>query len=372
MSDSPEEVLAPTSPQGLDVPITPVVGGVSSPTDPDPVKETHREEQKEAAKKPTVAGAARRPAGTGSGSAAAPASGFPPRRPGTTSLSKPPQRSTVGINGATGTASNTATRRTVSGSTGSTPNNPPAAGSRAATASGILRRTSAIASPAANATRSPEKKGVAPSSSSSTSPAADRRSSAGSTASTASNVRRAAASTTTPAAPSHRSRPSMSAPSNTATAGRPSVASTARENAISPRPPSAAGRPIPAAARGATGISNLSSRPSTSTLRSRATGPSGSASASSATSKELEALKVKVSDLEEKNKELSEQLSKASGHPTTNGDAKTATEELESELADLKARITIIQEAVGFHHTLDHSRSKANESRTEREAASSM
>jgi len=62
-----------------------------------------------------------------------------------------------------------------------------------------------------------------------------------------------------------------------------------------------------------------------------------------------------VSDLEEKNKELSEQLSKAGGHPTTNGDAKTATEELESELADLKARITIIQEAVRFYRILDHS-----------------
>ena len=229
-------------------------------------------------------------------------------------------------------------------------------------------RLPAIASPAANATRSPEKKGTASSSSSSTSPTADRRSSAGSPASTASNVRRAATSTTTPTALSHRSRPSMSALSNTATAGRASAASTARENAISPRPPSAAGRPISAAARGTTGIYHLS-RPSTSTLRLRATGPSGTLSASSTTSsKELEALKAKVSDLEEKNKVLSEQLSKAGGHPTTNGDAKTATEELESELAGLKTRITIIQEAVRFYRILDHSRSEANKLYTEREA----
>ena len=162
----------------------------------------------------------------------------------------------------------------------------------------------------------------------------------------------------------------MSALSNTATAGRASVASTARENAVSPRPPSAAGRPISAAARGTTRISHLSSQPSTSTLRSR---PSGILGASSATSsKELEALKIKVSDLEEKNKELSEQLFKAGSHPTTNGDAKTATEELESELADLKARITIIQEAVRFYRILDHRRSEANKLYTEREATGSM
>ena len=79
-----------------------------------------------------------------------------------------------------------------------------------------------------------------------------------------------------------------------------------------------------------------------------------------------------MSDLEEKNKELSEQLFKAGSHPTTNGDAKTATEELESELADLKARITIIQEAVRFYRILDHRRSEANKLYTEREATGSM
>jgi len=52
---------------------------VSSTADPDPVKETHREEQKEAMKKPTMTGTAGRPPGTGSGSAA-PASRLPPRR----------------------------------------------------------------------------------------------------------------------------------------------------------------------------------------------------------------------------------------------------------------------------------------------------
>ncbi|CUS13012.1 unnamed protein product [Tuber aestivum] len=339
MSDSPEEVLAPTSPQSLA--ITLMVGETSSAADHDPIKETHREEQKEAVKKPSVTGTARRPAGAGS-SATAPASGLPPRRTGT-SLSKPPQRSTAGTNGATGTASNAATRRTVSGSASSTANNPPTVGSRGATISGISRRTSTIASPAANTPRSPEKKGMPPSSSSSTSPTADRRTAAGSTAGAAGNVRRAATSTTTPTASTHRSRPSMS---NTVTAGRPSAASNARENAVSPRPPSAAGRLIPATARGAPRTSSLSSRPSTSTLRSRTMGPSGPVSASSAnSSKELEALKVKVSGLEEKNKELSEKLSKAGSHSATNGDAKTATEELESELADLKARITTIQEA---------------------------
>jgi len=147
MSDSPEAVLAPTSPHGLGVPITPVVEEVSSAADPDPVKKTDREEPKEAIKKATVTGTAGCHAGTGS-SSAAPAFGLPPRRTGTTSLSRPPQRSTIGINGATGTASNTATRRTVSGSTNSTTNTPPAAGLRMATTSGISRRTPAIASPA--------------------------------------------------------------------------------------------------------------------------------------------------------------------------------------------------------------------------------
>jgi len=132
MSDSPEEVLAPTSPQGLGVPITPVVEEVSSTADPDQVKETHREEQKEASKKATMTGTAGRPPGTGWGSAALP-SGLRPRRTGTTRLSRPPQRSTVGINGATGTASNAATGWTVSGSTNGTTNNAPVAASRTAT-----------------------------------------------------------------------------------------------------------------------------------------------------------------------------------------------------------------------------------------------
>ena len=70
-------------------------------------------------------------------------------------------------------------------------------------------------------------------------------------------------------------------------------------------------------------------------------------------------LKAKVSDLKEKNKVLSEQLSKGGGYPTTNGNAKTATEELESELADLKTWITIIEEAVRFYRILHHSRSEA-------------
>ena len=70
-------------------------------------------------------------------------------------------------------------------------------------------------------------------------------------------------------------------------------------------------------------------------------------------------LKAKVSDLKEKNKVLSEQLSKGGGYPTTNGNAKTATEELESELADLKTWITIIEEVVRFYRILDHSRSEA-------------
>ena len=336
MSDSPKEVLTPTSPQGLGVPITPVVGEVSSIANPDPVKETHREEQKEAAKKPT----ARRPAGTGSSSA--PASGLQPWRTGATSLSRPPQRSTVGISGATSTAGNAATRRTLFESTNSTINNPPATGSRTATTSGISR-TPAITPPATNTPRSPKKKkGTVSSSSSLTNPTANRQSHTGGTASTASNVRRAATPTTTPTAPAHRSRPSTSALSNTATAGRASAASTARENFIPPRPPSTAGRPIFAVARGTNGIPHPSFRPSTSTLRSRATGPSGTLSASSATSsKELEALKIKVSDLEEKNKELSEQLSKAGGHPTTDGDAKAATE----EIATLKKQIEDAHEA---------------------------
>ncbi|PUU78348.1 hypothetical protein B9Z19DRAFT_1126940 [Tuber borchii] len=139
----------------------------------------------------------------------------------------------------------------------------------------------------------------------------------------------------------------MSALSNVTTAGRASAASTAREKTISPRPPSAARRPISAAARGTTGISPLFSQPSTSTLSLRATGSSGTLSASSATSSmALEALKVKVSDLEDKKQEPLEQLSKVGSHPTTNGHTRADTEELESELADLNTRITIIQEAV--------------------------
>jgi len=61
------------------VPITTVVDEVSSRADPDPVGETHGEEQREAIKKPTIIGAARRPAGTGLGSPAS-ASGLPPQR----------------------------------------------------------------------------------------------------------------------------------------------------------------------------------------------------------------------------------------------------------------------------------------------------
>jgi len=194
MSDSPEEVLAPTSPQGLGVPINPVVEKVSSIVDPDPVKETHREEQKEAIKKPTMTGMARCPAWTGSASAA-PASGLLPRRTGTTSLSRPPRRSTVGIKGPSALL---AILQQVGPFL-----------DRLTVLSTILQllareRLPAIASPAANAIRSPEKKETASSSSSSTSPTPDRRSSAGSTASTASIVRRAATSTTTPTASSHR------------------------------------------------------------------------------------------------------------------------------------------------------------------------
>jgi len=120
----------------------------------------------------------------------------------------------------------------------------------------------------------------------------------------------------------------MSALSNTATGGQASSPSTVRVNAISPGPAYATRGPISQAAIGTTGISHLSSRPSTSTLRLRAPGPSGTLGASSTTSaKELKVLKAKVSDLEEKNKVLSEQLSKGGGYSTTNGNAKTATEE---------------------------------------------
>jgi predicted nucleic acid-binding Zn-ribbon protein len=62
----------------------------------------------------------------------------------------------------------------------------------------------------------------------------------------------------------------------------------------------------------------------------------------------LEELKAKIAELEEKNKELVEELVKArEEHPAVNGDAaKAITEELEVELEELRAKVAAIQETV--------------------------
>lgn len=309
----------------------------------DPVKETHREET--APKKPALLGSAKRPAGTLVTTANASASVTAGTRRSATGLQKPPARpagTATGLNAAPSTRKPSGNGTLTPGSkSGSSTTTVPRRTSTVSATSGTTSRTSSTQDRKASG-------GL-------TSPSSDRH--------TSGVTRKTSAPQTSSTLSGHRQRNSLTSPTSN---GRASVNSI-RENAVSPRPPSAASRPIvkksPTSSSSsakhslASAVSNLRPRPSVASI-----GVTGTSSSLASKEKELEALKVKVIELEEHNKELAEELVRAkeatvvhaseSSFETSSG-AVTALEVITTKLAvaideleGMRARVANLEETV--------------------------